>query len=77
LSRLAIELAFFENNALCKSVSSWLMITALGVVSIVTPNQLPSCALMHMIGVICFDKQLSTAATMLSVLQNTGVTGRL
>jgi hypothetical protein len=54
-----------------------LMITALGVVSIVTPNRLPSCALMHMIGVICYGKQLSTAATMLPVLQNTGVTGRL
>jgi hypothetical protein len=52
------------------------MITALGVVSIVTPNWLHLCALMHVIGVICFGEQLSTAATLLHMLQNTGVTGR-
>jgi hypothetical protein len=73
----SIELAFFENNALFATVLSWLMITALGVVLIVIPNWLPSYALMHMIGVILFGKQFSTAATMLPVLQNTGVTGRL
>jgi hypothetical protein len=48
------ELAFFENNALFASVSSWLMITALVVVSIVIPNRLPLYALMHMIWVIYF-----------------------
>jgi hypothetical protein len=74
---LTIELAVFENNALLATVSSWLMITALGVVSIAIPNHLPLYALMHMIGVICFGGQFITAATMLPVLQNTGVTGRL
>jgi hypothetical protein len=77
LSRLTIELAFFENNALFATVSSWLIITALGVVLIVIPNRLHWYALMHMIGVICFGEQFSTAATMLPVLQNTSVTDRL
>jgi hypothetical protein len=76
---LTTEFSFFENNALLAIVLSWLMTTAFGVVSIVIPNHFPSYALMHMIGVTCFDygEQFSTAAMKLPVLKNTGVTGRL
>jgi hypothetical protein len=71
------RVGILRNNALFATVSSWLMITALGVVLIVIPNRMPLYALMHMIGVICFGKQFITAANMLPVLQNTGVMGRL